>query len=65
MPAEWPNRIVAVWGKNGTVLLHDIYLDGKWLGSRTTHQQAMTEYLYHVRARPKDTTDTRRTIIRE
>jgi hypothetical protein len=64
MAVEHPNRIVAVWGRTG-ILLHDIYYDGKWIGSRTTHQQAIAEYHSYARARSKDTTDRRRTVVRE
>lgn len=34
----------AVWGRDG-IQLWDIWLDGKWLGSRRTYAQAFAELL--------------------
>jgi hypothetical protein len=33
----------AVWGRDG-IQLWDIFLDGKWLGSRRTYAQACAEH---------------------
>lgn len=48
-----PGRIdiVQVLDDKGRIILHDIYIDGVWHGSRRTKKQAM-QYIRHVSPPP-------------
>lgn len=40
---------IPVFNKDGSVLLYDCYVDGKWIGSRRTPEQCELARLYQMK----------------